>query len=103
MVGLCLERDYMTIFWEGLGTQEEEEGEIPSSGEGLGCPYTAATKPDYHVSMADSLDAELGAHGTIVGVGLSTNGEPIHAPAAAEQTADQRAGFLVADPPIGVC
>ena len=51
---------------EGLRTREEVEGEIPSSGEGLSCPYTAATKPNYHVSVADSLDAEPGAHGTNV-------------------------------------
>lgn len=31
-----------------------------------------------------------------------TNGEPIHSPIAAKQTADQRAGFLAANPPIGV-
>ena len=60
-------------------------------------------KPDYHVLVADSLDAELIAHGTIVGMGLSIDGEPVHSPIAAEQTANQGAGFLATDPPIGVC
>ena len=32
-------------------------------------------KPDYHVLVADSLDAEPSAHGTIVGVGLSIDGD----------------------------
>ena len=36
-------------------------------------------------------------------VGLSTDGEPVHSPIAAEQTADQGAAFLATDPPIGVC
>ena len=63
--------------WEtgdGSGTHEEEEGEIPSSNEGPGYPPAIATKPDDHVSVADSLDAKPGAHGTIVEVGLSTDG-----------------------------
>ena len=87
---------------EGSRTHKEEEGEIPSSGEGPGCPPTVATKPDDHVSVADSLDAEPSAHGTIVEVGLSTDGELAHSPTAAKQTGDQGAGFLVANPPIVV-
>ena len=55
---------------EGSGTHEEEERVILSFGEGLGCPPAAAMKPDDHVSMADSLDAKPGAHGTVVEVGL---------------------------------
>ena len=63
---------------EGSGTHEEEEGEILSFGKGLGCPSDIAPKPDNHVSVTDSLDSEPGAHGTIVEVGLSTDGAPVH-------------------------
>ncbi|KAK9997961.1 hypothetical protein SO802_017564 [Lithocarpus litseifolius] len=88
---------------EGSGTHEEEEGEIPSSSEGQGCPPAAATKPDDHVSVADSLDAEPpGTHGTIVEVGLSTESELVNSPIAAAQTDDQGARFLDTNPPVGI-
>ena len=45
-------------------------------------------KPDDHVSMADSFDVELGAHYTIVEVGLSTDGEPVHSTTSTEQITD---------------
>ena len=37
---------------EGLRTREEEEGVIPSSGEGLGCPPAAATKPKVGLDLS---------------------------------------------------
>lgn len=74
----------------------------PELREGPGCPPTTAMKPDDHVSVADSLDAEPDAHGTIVEVGLSTDRELAHSPTATEQIGDQGAGFLVVDPPIVV-
>lgn len=43
---------YELVIGEGSGTHEEEEGEIPSSGEGLGGSLVADTKTD----------GEAGAH-----------------------------------------
>ena len=109
---------------EGSGSHEDEEGEIPSSGEGLGGfpvanmksdeelthkeesreyqssgkrlsdPFVTDTKPDDHVSSSDD-------HDTVVKAGLGVDKEPAHSPVVADQIVDQGAGFLVVDTVLG--
>nr|POE89208.1 hypothetical protein CFP56_57129 [Quercus suber] len=112
----------MWVTSEGSWTHEEEEGEIPSSGEGLGGSLAADTKldgePRTHkeevgefqssgkrlvcplviVTKPDNrvLVANSDVHGTVVEAVLSANREPIHSLDVTNQTVDQGVGFLVA-------
>lgn len=121
--------DLQTSEWgtgEGSGTHEDEEGEIPSSGEGLGGspvadmnsdegsthkeesrefqssgarlsgPSVTDMKPDEHVSSSED-------HGTDVEAGLSVVREPAHSPAVTDQIVDHGAGCLVTDTDNGAC
>ena len=109
---------------EGLGSHEDEEGEIPSFDEGLGGfpvadmksneepthkeesgeyqsfgkrlsdPLVTDTKPNDRVSGSND-------HGIVVEAGLSVDREPTHSSIVANQIADQRARFLVTDIVLG--
>ena len=109
---------------QGSRSHKDEEGEIPSSGEGLGGfpvanmkpdeelthkeesgeyqssdkrlndPFVTDTKPDDHVSGSDD-------HGTVVEAGLGIDREPTHSLIVTDQIVDQGAGFLVADTAVG--
>ncbi|KAK7837788.1 adenine dna glycosylase [Quercus suber] len=111
---------------EGSGTHKDEEGEIPSSGEGLGGspiadmnsdeglthkeesrefqssggrlsgPFVIDTKLDDHVLGSED-------HGTVVEAGLSVDREPAHSPIVVDQIVDHGARFLVTDIVNGAC
>ena len=112
------------VIGEGSGTHEDEEGEILSSGEGLGGslaadtksdeklshkevarefqssgerlsgPIVTNTKPDDSVSGSDDHDAAVEAS-------LSADREPAHSLVVDDQIVDQGAGFLVVDTAVG--
>ena len=71
-------------------THKEESGEYQSSGERLSDPLVTDTKPDDRVPGSND-------HGTVVEAGLSVDREPTHSPVVANQIADQGVGFLVAN------
>ena len=109
---------------KGSRSHEDEEGEIPSSGEGLGGfpvanmksdeelthkeesreyqsfgkrlsdPFVTDTKPDDRVSGSDD-------HDIVVKAGLGVDRELTHSPVVTDQIVDQRAGFLVVDTVLG--
>nr|POF10040.1 hypothetical protein CFP56_46387 [Quercus suber] len=119
--------DLQTSEWgigEGSGTHEDEEGEIPSSGEGMGGSPIADMHSDEGPTHKEesrefqSSGARLSGlsvtnmkldghvlssedHGTAVEAGLSV--EPAHSPAVADQIVDHGDGCLVADTDNGDC
>ena len=109
---------------EGSGTHEDEKGEIPSSGEGLGGFPVADMKSDEEpthmeesgefqcsgerlsdplVTDSKLVDRESGSvvHGTVVEADLSVDRAPACSPVVADQNVDQGTGFLVADTGLG--
>ncbi|KAF3973723.1 hypothetical protein CMV_002871 [Castanea mollissima] len=110
---------------EGSGTHEDEEGEIPSSGVGLGSSPADDTKSDEEprthkeeagefqssgqrmscplvtVTKPDNCVSGSDDHGTVVEAVLSADRKPAHSPVVADQTVDQGAGFLVAETSFG--
>ncbi|KAL0001000.1 hypothetical protein SO802_014781 [Lithocarpus litseifolius] len=110
---------------EGSGTHEDEKGEIPSSGEGLGGSSVAVTKADAEpgnhkeeagesqrsgerprcpiviVTKPDDRVLVSDDHGTVGEVVLCSVREPADSPAVADQTGEQGVGFLVADTSSG--
>ena len=112
---------------EGSGTHEEEEGEFPSSNDGLGGFPAAETKSDeepgtlkekarelqsseerrsYPLVTVTKLDVTvLGSdeHGTFVEAILSVDRESAHSLDIADHTVGQGAGLLVADTSFGAC
>ena len=110
---------------EGSGTHEEEEGEFPSSGDGLGGFPAAETKSDEEPRTRKEEVGELQSseerrsyplitimkpdvtvsgsdeHNTFVEAILSTDKEPAHSTDVADHNVGQGAGLLVADTSFG--
>jgi len=110
---------YEWVTSEGSRTDEEEEGEIPSSSEGLGGSLAANTKldgePGTHKEEAGEFQssskrlscplvtvmkpddrvsvADSDVHCTVVEAVLSADKELVHSPDVADQTVDQGVGF----------
>ena len=112
---------------EGSGTHEEEEGEFPSSNDGLGGFPAAETKSDEEPGTLKEEARELQSseerrscplvtvtkldvtvlgsdeHGTFMEAILSVDRESAHSLEIVDHTVGQGAGLLVADTSFGAC